>query len=56
MIHNSIEVQTIATEMGAKIDIMCNIEKPVTSSTKNICKNIKNFNKNAFLKINLKKY
>lgn len=55
MIHNSIEVQTIATEMGAKIDIMCNIEKPATSSTKTSAKTSKILTKNAFFKDKLKK-
>jgi hypothetical protein len=56
MIHNSIEVQTIATEMGAKIDIMCNIEKPTnTSSTKSSTKSSKILTKNAFFKDKLKK-
>jgi hypothetical protein len=55
MVYNTIEVQTIATEMGAKIDIMCNIDKPSVSSTKTTTKVNKILTKNAFFKDKLKK-
>lgn len=56
MVHNTVEVQTIATEMGAKIDIMCNIDRPDVSSTKSTsAKSNKILTKNAFFKDKLKK-
>ena len=55
MVYNTVEVQTIATEMGAKIDIMCNIDKPNTSNAKIPTKTNKILSKNAFFKDKLKK-
>jgi len=55
MVYNTVEVQTIATEMGAKIDIMCNIDRPNVTSTKTTNKVNKILTKNAFFKDKLKK-
>ena len=55
MVYNTVEVQSIATEMGAKIDIMCNIDRPSVSSTKTPAKVNKILTKNAFFKDKLKK-
>jgi hypothetical protein len=55
MVYNTVEVQTIATEMGAKIDIMCNIDRSNVTSTKTTNKVNKILTKNAFFKDKLKK-
>ena len=55
MVYNTVEVQTIATEMGAKIDIMCNIDRPNVTSTKTTNKVNKILTKNTFFKDKLKK-